>query len=120
VLAIYAKSGGKAAKHSWVSDSSNIAAVSNIPVQLVDLSHTYSWGAIPCNCWWANLACQEILLVAFLCTLEVAPSQTESGLKISPQDGVLFRNLRDNSAHMIFKAVTSLAGRAKKSQGPDD
>jgi hypothetical protein len=27
--------------------------------------------------------------------------------------------LRDNYAH-IFKAVTSLAGRAKKSQGPDD
>jgi hypothetical protein len=55
----------------------------------------------------------------FLCTLEVAPSQTESGLKISPQDGILFRNLKDSSAHLL-KAVTPLAGRVKKSQVPGD
>jgi len=34
VLAIYSKSVGKSGKHSLVSDTSNIAAVSNIPVQL--------------------------------------------------------------------------------------
>ncbi|KAF8235313.1 hypothetical protein L208DRAFT_1257743 [Tricholoma matsutake] len=36
VLAIYAKSAGKAGKHCQVSDSSNITAVSNLPIQLFD------------------------------------------------------------------------------------
>jgi hypothetical protein len=47
LTAIYAKSGGKAAKHSWVSDSSNIAAVSNIPVQLFDHVLGVQFCAIP-------------------------------------------------------------------------
>ena len=114
-----AKSGGKAAKDSRVSDSSNIAAVSNIPVQLFDHILGVQFHAIPGG---QTLHVKRFCLLpstAFLCTLEVAPSQTESRLKISPQDGVLFHNLRDNSTH-IFKAVTSLMGRATKSQGPDD
>jgi hypothetical protein len=112
VLAIYAKSGGNAGKHSWVSDSSNIAAVSNIPVQLFDHILGVQFCTIPGG---QTLHVKRFCLLpstAFLCTLEVAPSQTESRLKISPQDGILFRNLKDSSAHLL-KAVTSLAGRAK-------
>jgi hypothetical protein len=106
------KSGGKAGKHCWVSDSSNIAAVSNIPFQLSDHILGVQFCAIPGG---QTLHVKRFCLLpstAFLCTLEVAPSQTESGLKISPQDGTLFHNLRDNSAQ-ILKAVTSLAGETK-------
>jgi hypothetical protein len=59
VLAIYAKSGGKAGKHSWVSDSSNIAAVSNIPVQLFDHILGVQFCAIPGG------QTLHVLLVAF-------------------------------------------------------
>ena len=62
VLAIYSKSRGKAGKHSWVSDSSNVAAVSNIPVQLFD----HILGVVPGYSWWANFACEEVLFVTFL------------------------------------------------------
>jgi len=55
----------------------------------------------------------------FLCTLDAAPSETDNGLKISPQDGMLFHNLKDSSAD-IQKAVTSLAGRGEKAQALDD
>jgi hypothetical protein len=119
VLAIYAKSGGKAGKHSWVSDSSNVAAVSNIPVQLFDHILGVQFRAIPGG---QTLHVKRFCLLpssAFLCTLDVAPSETENGLKISPQDGVLFRNLKDSSAG-IQKAVASLASRGKKAQVPDD
>ncbi|KAF8219013.1 hypothetical protein L208DRAFT_1449016 [Tricholoma matsutake] len=44
---LYAKFGGKAGKHCWVSDSSNIAAVSNIPVQLFDHILGVQFRAIP-------------------------------------------------------------------------
>ncbi|KAJ7915716.1 hypothetical protein B0H13DRAFT_1501389, partial [Mycena leptocephala] len=35
-LSIYSKTGGKNGKHAWVSDCSNIAAVSNIPTQVYE------------------------------------------------------------------------------------
>jgi hypothetical protein len=47
VLLLSRPSGRKAAKHSWVSDSSNIAAVSNIPVQLFDHILGVQFCAIP-------------------------------------------------------------------------
>ena len=56
---------------------------------------------------------------AFLCTLDAAPSETDNGLKISPQDGMLFRTLNDSSTS-IQKAVASLAGRGKKAQALND
>ncbi|KAF8983217.1 hypothetical protein BDQ17DRAFT_1336618 [Cyathus striatus] len=36
VLAVYEKSTTKGARHTWVSDSSNISAVSNIPIQVYE------------------------------------------------------------------------------------
>ena len=56
---------------------------------------------------------------AFLCTLDAAPFETDNGLKISPQDGMLFRTLKDSSIS-IQKAVASLAGIGKKAQALDD
>ena len=56
---------------------------------------------------------------AFLCTLDAAPSETDNRLKISPQDGMLFHNLKDSSASMQ-KAVTSLAGRGEKAKVLND
>jgi hypothetical protein len=100
-------------------DSSNVAAVSNIPVQLFDHILRVQFRAIPGG---QTLHVKRFCLLpssAFLCTLDVAPSETENRLKISPQDGVLFRNLKDSSAG-IQKAVASLASRGKKAQVPDD
>ena len=119
VLAIYSKSGGKAGKHSWVSDSSNVAAVSNIPVQLFDHILGVQFRAIPGG---QTLHVKRFCLLpssAFLCTLDAAPSETDNGLKISPQDGMLFRTLKDSSTS-IQKAVASLAGRGKKAQALED
>jgi hypothetical protein len=50
---------------------------------------------------------------AFLCTLASAPAILENGLKISQQDGILFRTLKEGCADIV-KAVTLLAGRPKK------
>jgi len=46
----------------------------------------------------------------------VCPSETDNGLKISPQGGMLFHNLKDK----ILKAVTSLTGKREKAQVLDD
>jgi hypothetical protein len=112
-LAIYAKSAGKAGKHCWVSDSSNIAAVSNLPIQLFDHFIGVQFRAISAG---QTLHVKRFSLVpssAFLCTLASAPAILENGLKISQQDGILFRTLKEGCADIV-KAVTLLAGRPKK------
>ena len=119
VLAIYSISGGKAGKHFWVSNSSNVAAVSNIPVQLFDHILGVQFQAISGG---QTLHVKRFCLLpssAFLCTLDAAPSETDNRLKISPQDGMLFHNLKDSSASMQ-KAVTSLAGRGEKAKVLND
>jgi len=57
--------------------------------------------------------------LAFLCTLASAPTVLENGLRISQQDGILFRTLKEGCANVI-KTVTLLAGRPKKARPLDE
>ena len=57
--------------------------------------------------------------LASLCTLASAPTVLENGLRISQQDGILFRTLKEGCANVI-KAVTLLAGRPKKARPLDE
>ena len=55
----------------------------------------------------------------FLCTLASAPASLENGWKISQQDGILFRTLKEGYANIV-KGVTSLARHPKKAQPLDE
>ncbi|KAF8232506.1 hypothetical protein L208DRAFT_1271846, partial [Tricholoma matsutake] len=113
VLAIYAKSVGKAGKHCQVSDSSNITAVSNLPIQLFDHFIGVQFQAIPAGQTLHVKMFSLVPSLVFLCTLASAPAILENRLKISQQDGILFRTLKEGCTNII-KAVTSLAGHRKK------
>jgi hypothetical protein len=93
--------------------------VSNLPIQLFDHFIGVQFRAIPAG---QTLHVKRFSLVpssAFLCTLASAPSILENGLKISQQDGILFRTLKEGCADIV-KAVTSLAGCPKKAQPLDE
>jgi hypothetical protein len=114
VLAIYSKSAGKAGKHNWVSDSSNIMAVSNIPIQNFEHFLGVQFWAIHSG---QVLHVQRFCLLplsAFLCTLDSVPTTVESGLKVSQQDWSLFKILKDDSDNIV-KAIKSLNGHKNKS-----
>ena len=114
VLAIYSKSAGKAGKHNQVSNSSNIVAVSNIPIQIFEHFLSVQFQAIHSG---QVLHVQQFYLLpssAFLCTLDSVPTTVESGLKVSQQDWLLFKILKDDS-HNIVKEIKSLNGHKNKS-----
>ncbi|KAF9458032.1 hypothetical protein BDZ94DRAFT_1325802 [Collybia nuda] len=113
VMSIYSKSAGRAGKHGLIPQASSIAAVSNIPVQLFE--HMIG------SQFRANHAAQRLHIKkycllpssAFLSTLDTAPFASGAGLKISQQDWLFFKALKDKLKD-IMKAVSTLGGRKKK------
>ncbi|KAG5640515.1 hypothetical protein DXG03_008231 [Asterophora parasitica] len=118
LLSIYAKAAGKAGKHAWVSHTSNIAAVSYLPVQLFENMLGSQFRAIHTG---QKLHVKRFHLSpssAFLSVVDVAPTTTENGgLKVSQQDWQFFCQLKAR-IDGIVKAV-KLLNRRKKS-GDDD
>lgn len=113
VLSVYSKPAGKASKHGLVSQASTIGAVSNIPVQMFKhmlgsqfrTNHSAQWLHVKEYCLLSSSA--------FLLTLGMAPFASEASLKISPQDWMLFKTLKDKLVDVI-KAVGALGGRKTK------
>jgi hypothetical protein len=117
VLAIYAKSTGKSGTHSSVPDASNIAAVSNIPVQVFEHFVGVQFRAVHAGQAFHMKKFCLLPSKLFLCTLDSTPTITDNelDLKISPQDWSLFRILKDNLSHII-KATKLFSARGKRSQ----
>ncbi|KAF8227697.1 hypothetical protein L208DRAFT_1295354 [Tricholoma matsutake] len=118
VLAIYSKSAGKSGKHSLVSDVSNIAAVSNIPVQLFEHFVGVQFRAHHAGQTFHVKRFYMLPSLSFLCTLVSTPAVMDNGhsLKISQQDWSLFKSLKDSSSRIV-NAIAMFNARAKKSQG---
>lgn len=118
VLAIYSKSAGKSGKHSLVSDVSNIAAVSNIPVQLFEHFVGVQFRAHHAGQTFHVKRFYMLPSLSFLCTLVSTPAVMDNGhsLKISQQDWSLFKSLKDSSSRIV-DAIAMFNARAKKSQG---
>jgi len=116
VLAIYSKSAGKSGKHSLVSDASNIAAVSNIPVQLFEHFIGIQFRAHHAGATFHVKRFYLLPSLSFLCTLSSTPTVIDNGhsLRISQQDWNLFKMLKDGSSSII-KAIETFNKHTKKS-----
>ena len=116
---MYAKTGGKNGRHGDVTDSLNIMAVSNIPTQVFEHNLGSQFRAIPHAQPLPVLRFDHLPPSAFLCALKHAPEVTSTGLKISPEDWKLFKDLKDNSK-TVLAALKALAGRKKPAEDDEE
>jgi len=112
VLAIYSKSPGKNSKHCWVTDSSNITAVSDIAAQLFEQMVGSQFRAIHAS---QKVHAKRFNLLpssAFLCRLESTPTQISGNLRVSSNDWDLFKTLKEKIG-IISQAVSRLNASLK-------
>ncbi len=108
VQAIYAKSGGKNAKHGSVEDSNTIGALSNIAVQIFE--HTYGRQFRSITQATSTLQTNQYALLPplnFLCKLNNSPTLTPGGLVLHQNDEALFKELQGASQRLSEAMVLS-------------
>ncbi|TFY79252.1 hypothetical protein EWM64_g4765 [Hericium alpestre] len=80
VLTMYEKGDGKAAKHSWISTSSSIAAISYLPVQVWQHGHQRQFRAMHGKCLPLRIPrFAHLLAAAFLCLVPTKSIRTLPG-----------------------------------------
>ena len=95
---IYAKTGCKNGRHSDVTDSSNIMAISYIAAQVFEHQLGTQFRAMPHS--------------QPLPVLKHAPEVTPTGLKISSDDWKLFKEIKDNGKK-VFQALKAFTGKKR-------
>lgn len=111
---MYSKSSGKGSRHSAISDSSSITAVSNIAVQVYEHMIGTSFRDTPHAQALRVIRFDFIHSAGFMCTLKSTPEITNEGLKISVEDWNLFKVIEKNKPD-VLQAVKLLMGRQKGS-----
>ena len=91
--------------------------VSHIAAQA--FNHNLQFHAIPHAQPLPALCFDHLPPSAFLCTLKHALEVTPTGLKISPEDWKLFKNLKDKTKR-VLKALKALAGRKKPTEDDEE
>ncbi|RDB19960.1 hypothetical protein Hypma_012735 [Hypsizygus marmoreus] len=122
ILSIYSKTGGKNAKHSNVTDSSNISAVSYLVLQVFEnMRNLNQFRVIPSDL--QHLQSKRFVHLpstAFLSTLNNAPREVgeSKNLVLLPSDYALFNSLIGRTAD-ILAVMKALNGRSKKPAGDE-
>jgi len=111
------KSAGKGTTHAWASDTSSIAAVSNVPVQAFKHMHSHQFRAKSQGHTLHMRSFALLTSAQFLCTLCHPPSTTNdsSMLILAQEDHDVFKAL-NNRRPDIKKAIIALAGKEKKGE----
>ena len=112
VLALYSKTGGKNGKHSSVSESSNVAAISYMAVQVFEHMYAQQFRSVPAAT--AMFQTHQFLLLSslhFLTLLDYKES-SEHILELSPEDLNRFRTLQkaDKQLQAAFKLSKKRGG----------
>ena len=119
VLAIYSKTGGKNGKHSSITESSNISAVSYLVLPVFEHMLGQQFRSIPEKL--QSLQSKKFTLLpstAFLCTLDSAPrSAIETGLQIGTLDHARFSMLTKHISK-ILTVLKALRSRGKNAVDP--
>jgi hypothetical protein len=114
VLAIYSKTGGKNGKHSSITESSNISAVSYFALQVFEHMVSQQFRSVPEKLQY--LGSKKFTLLpstAFLCTLDSEPrSAIETGLRLGTTDYSRF-NILTRNISTILAVMKALKSRCK-------
>ena len=124
VVALYSKTGGKNGKHTAVTDSSNISAVSYIGVQVFKHMYGHQFHVIPKDTVpFLTKQFALLLPISFLCSLSSLPviPLNSNHLELPPIDISLFHNLQ--AGHGRFKNAMALFRKWKQAdldEGEDE
>ena len=119
VVAMYSKTGGKNGKHGAITESSSIAAVSYLAVQLFQYHLARQFRSVPDAT--AIFQTKQFLLLSslqFLCLVDtkISPHQLfTSFLELLPEDVDRYRALREGQ-----KELTTAIKLSKKRGGAQD
>ncbi|KAF8167513.1 hypothetical protein B0H34DRAFT_854442 [Crassisporium funariophilum] len=95
VIALYSKTGGKNGKHSWINESSTIAAISYMAVQVFEHMHAQQFRSVPAaTAIFQTRQFLQLSSINFLTLLDYKEEQS-STLKLSPEDLHRFRTLQN-------------------------
>jgi hypothetical protein len=124
VLSVYAKLGGKNGTHSWVSDSSNIAAVSYVPMQIFEHMIGPQFRAIPQALALNFLQVKQFTLLpamSLLCTLDTAPQSVMENvsIRISGSDYSQFLKL-ERCIQNIILAIKFINNKSKQAKDQEE
>jgi len=110
VIGLSSKTGGKNGKHCPVTETSTIAAIANISVQLFQYRYGNTFRAVTDTTSSVQTSHFQIFLsIHFLCMFDSRPQATNSHgfvsfLDISPSDMNRFKTLK-NGEKQIFLAI---------------
>ncbi|KIP02217.1 hypothetical protein PHLGIDRAFT_122667 [Phlebiopsis gigantea 11061_1 CR5-6] len=122
VIALYAKSGGKAARHGSVESLTSIGALSNVLLQVFEPMYANQFRAVPRAT--AVFHTKHFVLlrpIAFLCVLHRMPKIASEGfiLTLEGTDMDIFRQL-SGARDTLQEAMRLSRKRTKKLQQQDD
>jgi hypothetical protein len=120
VIALYSKSVGANAKHSSVTDSSNVSAVSNIAVQVFEHMFGRQFRVIPqAMAFFQTKQFALLPPISFLSLLSSKPDITSMTLELEQEDFEMFQKLQRGLACIkeAMKLFRKRKGKAKAPQG---
>ncbi|ETW79466.1 hypothetical protein HETIRDRAFT_321475, partial [Heterobasidion irregulare TC 32-1] len=114
VLSIYAKSTGKNSPHSWVTDSSNISAVSYIAAQLFKPFAARQFSSTMRHATGLKVSTFKLIKPSsFLAALLANPTPLGQNIAISLQDYEYYKALK-GKRESIESTIKEIEGRSPK------
>jgi hypothetical protein len=116
---MYSKTGGKNTKHSAITESSSIAAISYLGVQLFQYHLARQFRSVPDGT--ATFQTKQFLLLSslqFLCLIDtkIAANQLDASfIELAPMDIDRYRELQNGEA----KLTAAIKSSRKRSSGGD-
>jgi hypothetical protein len=116
---MYSQSGGKGSMHAWLSDSTNIGAISYLVVQTYEYAYHHNFRTVHQRNAALHVGTYVLLPSdRFLCTLTATPTLSQDGRTLTLDDTQLqiFNDLQ-GKLQAISRAVKAIVAARKKGQG---
>jgi len=116
---MYSQSGGKGRTHAWLSDSTNIGAISCLVVQIYEYGYHRNFRTVHQRNATLHVGTYALLPSdRFLRTLTATPTLSQDGRTLTLDDTQLqiFNELRGNFQD-ILRAVKAIVAARKKGRG---
>ena len=118
-MAMYSQSGGKGSTHAWLSDSTNIGAISYLVVQTYEYAYHRNFRTVHQRNATLHVGTYALLPSdRFLRILTATPTLSQDGRTLTVEDTQIqvFNELR-GKLQDVLKAVKAIVAAGKKGRG---
>ena len=118
-MAMYSQSGSKGSTHAWLSDSTNIGAISYLVVQTYEYAYHRTFRTIHQQNAALHIGTYALLPSdRFLRTLTVTPTLNQDGRMLNLDDTeIQVFNQLQAKLQDVLKAVIAIVGASRKGRG---